>query len=72
MTQDQECRANNVHIISRGRQSLDDCIEFVLETDYQRMQRLQCDPPWTMASFVAACLIVICWLGGVAILEGSL
>ena len=72
MTQDQQRRVNALWVTSRGRLTQDDCIEIVTESDYQRLQREQCDPPWTMASFVVACLIVVGWLGLVAVLEGSL
>ena len=47
MTQDQIRRVNALWVTSRGRLTQDDCIEIVTESDYQRLQREQCDPPWT-------------------------
>jgi hypothetical protein len=72
MTQDQQQRVNSLWVTSRGRQSLDDCIEFVLETDYLRNQREQGDPPWSWAMFIVACLLVVGVNVLTAYMEGSL
>jgi hypothetical protein len=72
MTQDQQRRVNALWVTSRGRLTQDDCIEIVTESDYQRMHREQCDPPWSIGLFIVAWLIVFGWLGLVAVLEGSL
>jgi len=47
MTQDQQRRVNALWVTSSGRLTKDDCIEIVTESDYQRNQREQGDPPWT-------------------------
>lgn len=72
MTQDQQRRVNALWVTSRGRLTQDDCIEIVTESDYQRLQREQCDPPLSMASFIVACLIVVAVNVLTAYMEGSL
>lgn len=42
------------------------------ESDYQRLQREQCDPPLTVGTLIAAAVIIALWLGLAAFLEGSL
>lgn len=72
MTQDQQSRVNSLWVTSRGRLTQDDCIEIVTESDYQRNQREQGDPPWSWAMFIVACLLVAGVNVLTAYMEGSL
>lgn len=72
MTQDQQRRVNALWVTSSGRLTQDDCIEIVTESDYQRMQREQGDPPWSWAMFIVACLLVVGVNALTAYMEGSL
>jgi len=46
--------------------------EYMTEAEYQRMQREQCDPHWTLTNFAIAFAVVFAWLFLIAVLEGSL
>ncbi len=72
MTQDQQHRVNALWVTSRGRLTEDDCIAIVTESEYQRSQREQCDPPWNLFWLIVACLLVLFVNVLTAYLEGSL
>ena len=72
MTQDQQRRVNSLWVTSRGRLTQDDCIEIVTESDYQRMQREQGDPPWSWSAFIVSCLLIVAVNVLTAYMEGSL
>lgn len=72
MTQDQQRRVNSLWVTSRGRLTEEDCIEIVTESDYQRKQREQGDPPWSWEMFIVACLLVAGVNVLTACMEGSL